>query len=384
MAKERGSIHREGDGRWVARITYVDDLGKRRQKRRVFTSKTEARDELTRLKRTLEDRGGRALEADRMTFGILADYFEKTYLIEAQYVDGRKVAGLRSVDHPRRHLKKLREFFGNRLLRSITHGDIERFRAVRLATPIEEKKEKKDEEKQKKQRSIASVNRELAVLRRMLNIACRQGWLLRSPFTLGDTLISLADERKRERILTREEEDRLLAQCSVRKAHLRPIVIAALDTGMRKGELFKLVWSDVDFETKTIKIRAFNTKTMQERTVAMTTRLGQTLWELYQSSSDPDARVFGIHDNVKSAFTSARNDAGLPDVRFHDLRHTAASRLVAGHVPLAEVGRVLGHTQANTTYRYVNANVETARRAAAALDAFQAESEAATASEPVN
>jgi predicted LPLAT superfamily acyltransferase len=51
----------------------------------------------------------------------------------------------------------------------------------------------------------------------------------------------------------------------------------------------------------------------------------------------------------------------------------AATRLVGAHVPLSEVGRVLGHTQANTTYRYVSANIETARRAAAALDAFNAE-----------
>jgi integrase len=64
---------------------------------------------------------------------------------------------------------------------------------------------------------------------------------------------------------------------------------------------------------------------------------------------------------------SARKIAGLSDVRMHDLRHTAATRLVQGHVPLSEVGRVLGHTQANTTYRYVNANVETARRAADVL-----------------
>jgi integrase len=62
----------------------------------------------------------------------------------------------------------------------------------------------------------------------------------------------------------------------------------------------------------------------------------------------------------------------LPDVRFHDLRHTHATRLVGAHIPLSEVGRVLGHTQPNTTYRYVNANVETAKRASAALDALYA------------
>ena len=84
--------------------------------------------------------------------------------------------------------------------------------------------------------------------------------------------------------------------------------------------------------------------------------------------------MFGIINNVKRSFTAARNKAGLKDVRFHDLRHTAATRLVGAHIPLSEVGRVLGHTQANTTYRYVNANVETAKRAAAALDMFNAES----------
>jgi integrase len=72
--------------------------------------------------------------------------------------------------------------------------------------------------------------------------------------------------------------------------------------------------------------------------------------------------VFGILDNVKRSFTAARSKAGLNDLRFHDLRHTAATRLVGAHIPLSEVGRVLGHSQASTTYRYVNANVETAKR----------------------
>src|SRR5262249_33734839 len=114
-----------------------------------------------------------------------------------------------------------------------------------------------------------------------------------------------------------------------------------------------------------------NTKTMRERQVAMTERLSHELLAIYQKSTmEPEALVFGIKDNVKKSFTSARKSAGLLDVRFHDLRHTNATRLVSAHMPLWEVGRVLGHTQTNTTYRYVNANVETAQRAAAKLDAF--------------
>jgi len=93
---------------------------------------------------------------------------------------------------------------------------------------------------------------------------------------------------------------------------------------------------------------------------------------------------FGIRDDVKHSSDTVRRAAGLGDLRFHDLRHTAATRLVGLHIPLSEVGRVLGHTQANTTYRYVNANIETARRASAALDAFNAEDETLQASESVN
>jgi integrase len=85
--------------------------------------------------------------------------------------------------------------------------------------------------------------------------------------------------------------------------------------------------------------------------------------------------VFGIESNVTKSFSTARRLAGLSDVRFHDLRHTHASRLVAAHIPLSEVGRALGHTQPSTTYRYVNTNIETAQRIANVLDALRAQHE---------
>jgi integrase len=83
--------------------------------------------------------------------------------------------------------------------------------------------------------------------------------------------------------------------------------------------------------------------------------------------------VFGVVDNVQTSFERARADAGINGLRFHDLRHTAATRLAAAHIPLSEVGRVLGHSQPSTTYRYINSNIDTARRAAAALNTFNSE-----------
>src|SRR5437868_5941731 len=82
---------------------------------------------------------------------------------------------------------------------------------ARLRTPTRCKLD--DDGKPIGQRSITSVNRELALLRRMFNVAYREGWLLKNPFHSGEPLISLADEVKRERILTRDEEARLLEAC---------------------------------------------------------------------------------------------------------------------------------------------------------------------------
>jgi integrase len=363
---------------WWARVTYIDPkTGKRHDLQRRGASKAHARDLLQALLREIDATDGEGPLSERKTFAELCDYFEKHYVKAAEYVDGRKVAGVRSLGTAKGQLNVVPDYFGSCRLRSITHGDVRQFRADRLA----------QETRTKTQRTIASVNRELSMLRRMLNVAQREGWILRNPFAAGDSLISLAAENKRERILTREEEMKLLASCNTpQRAHLKAILICALDTGMRQGEIFSLRWRDVDLENGLLNIQAFHTKTMKERQVAITTRLKLELERLKADAPDnPDGLVFGIVDNVKRSFTAARSKAGLNDVRFHDLRHTAATRLVGAHIPLSEVGRVLGHSQSNTTYRYVNANVETAKRAAAALDAFNAETiETATAPELVH
>ncbi len=192
---------------WWARVTYTDPVtGKRHDRQRQAESKVDAGDKVHELLAEVDATGGRSHAKEHMTFLDLATYFEQQYLKPAEYVDGRKVAGVRSLSPAIAALNILKEHFGQRQLRGITHSDIREFRTERLAKPT----------KAKKQRSIAAVNRELEKLRRLLNIAEREGWLLRNPIRGGDPLISVADERKRERILTRDEELRLLAACENR------------------------------------------------------------------------------------------------------------------------------------------------------------------------
>jgi hypothetical protein len=128
-----------------------------------------------------------------MTFVDLCDYYEKRSVIPATYVEDRKVKGLRGdLATVKAQLAMLKGHFSERRLRSITYGAIRDFREIRLETKT----------KHGKQRSIATVNRELALLRRMLNVARAESFIItENPFNNGDPLISAADEKKRQRIL---------------------------------------------------------------------------------------------------------------------------------------------------------------------------------------
>lgn len=360
-------------GSYYARVTIVDErTGKRRDVQKVATSCKHAEQIRDELRREFADHGAESYELRRRTFRQFADYYAKTYIIEAQYVDGRKVTGtLRSVRTVRLHHRTVTEYFGNRPIGTIRHGDLVAFRSDRLGAPVHVSRKKDGAEaRPPRQRSIASVNRELAHLKRMFRVAQAEGWITRNPF--GDSvtsLISIADERKRERILTGEEEERLLAACDGHPSasFMRPLIIAALDTGCRQGELFKLRWSDVEFTAKRVRIHAFNTKTMRERFVPLTERLAAELRTLRGDRIDSDALVFGILDNCTHSWQTIRRRAGLDGLRFHDLRHTFATR-IAQSMQLADVGNILGHTQSQTTLRYINSNQSTLDRAAAALE----------------
>lgn len=255
-------------------------------------------------------------------------------------------------------LKALVEGFGKRRIKAIRHADVETYKLKRLDTPTI----------QGKQRSIASANRELELMRAMMRFAIRQGWLTRSPFEMGDSLISKGDETRRERTLSQDEEKRLLAVCTGRRAHLRPLLIAAIDTAARRGELFKLCWRDVDFVSRSITIIAENSKTAQARSIGITPRLQEELTQLWEASpKGRDALVFGITSTVKTAFKAALKDAGIEGYRWHDGRHTSITRMVNTKQPSAVIMKVSGHTQRATFARYVNPDNEAITNVADAL-----------------
>jgi len=349
------------DGKDIyGRITYTDEFGKRKSKRRKALSRTHARQLIKDMLREIEDRGEASLDSSRLSFAQLAKHYKERYATPARFIESRKVAGLRSHAEVKRIVEILKTHFGSKRLRSITHGDILHFKTHRLDTKV------KFKIAPSRQRAVATVNRELTVLRRMFSIALREGWILRHPFSGSDTLISSSDETKRIRVLSAADEELLLDACDENRSKLRPIIICALDTGMRRGEILSLRWSDVDLKNKRINILAMNTKTLRPRSVAITSRLLVELMKLPRR--DPATRVFGVTDTVKRSWATAKRIAGISDLRFHDLRHTCATRLVQGGLPIAEISRILGHSNITTTFRYANADDSTLERAADILE----------------
>jgi integrase len=362
MANNTGYVFKDrATGKWYARVTVTDTNGKRRNIKKTAETKGEASNLLKKISANLEARGVESIEIDRLTFKDLAEKYSEFKVKPAEYRGERKIAGLRSARTVASRITSLLDYFGKMKLRSITLGEIERFKAKRLNTKT----------KIGKERTVAAVNRELEILRAMLKYARNEGWIDYTPFERASTpVISKADETKRDRVLSREEEARLLLACAddTPRPHLRPLIIAAVDTGMRKGELLTLTWGDVDLPARVIRLRALNTKTAKAREVPISSRLAIELGKLQSKDSvDPAGKVFAIK-KIQRCWDTACRLAEIENLRFHDLRHTFATRLVQAGFPLVEVAQLLGHSTLQMTFRYSNATAETTSRAASILN----------------
>ena len=167
----------------------------------------------------------------------------------------------------------------------------------------------------------------------------------------------------RIRYLNEEEINHLLVVCP---PYLKDIIEFALNTGLRKGELFALKWSDVDLHNKLLSFK--NTKNYEERVIPLNDialdvlrRIPRQLHNEYVFITPATKRGAQIVD-VKKSFKTALRDAGIQDFRFHDLRHTFASHLVMAGVDLANVKELMGHKDIKMTLRYAHLSPDYKKR----------------------
>ncbi|MDD5108876.1 MAG: site-specific integrase [Candidatus Omnitrophica bacterium] len=252
------------------------------------------------------------------------------------------------------NLKNLKAYFGNKYLHEITPKDIEQYKAER----IKEVKKQKTEDKEEQFISHATVNRALNCLSSLYNRAIEWGKATDNPMSKVK-LFKVPD--KRVRFLEKEEIDKLLSHCC---EHLKPIVIVALHTGMRKGEILGLKWHDIDIKRNIIHL--YDTKNGEKREVPMNEVVQKTVIGVLKNPEsqyvfcNKDNKPYG---NVRKSFFTALKKAGIINFRFHDLRHTFASQLVMSGVDLNTVRELLGHKSIEMTLRYSHLSPDHKKRA---------------------
>ncbi len=236
--------------------------------------------------------------------------------------------------------KPLIEYFGQKPIDKITLLDLKEWRKWRVEHVTRRGTKIKK----------SSVNREMALLKTLFNMAVEWNWLSESP---ARKLKPLRGESKRMRFLTNAEISRLLS-CAV--DYLKPIIIAAISTGMRRGELLNLKWKEVDLEHGFIRV--LKSKNHESRDIPVNRFLSEQ-FESLEQSREPGGYVF-CHENgdkrfgIGPMFRKACAEAGIEDFRFHDLRHTAASLFASRGCDIVTLQHLLGHKSILMTQRYAH------------------------------
>ena len=240
-------------------------------------------------------------------------------------------------------------------------------------------------------RKAATVNKNIVALKAALNWGVKHNYILSNPLAKMETLKEYDSDTK-VRYLTEDERSRLMLAIEEREKrlrherdnhnkwlrerghplmpdlhggfadHIKPMVLLALNTGIRQGNLFALKWGDVDFNSKTLTLRAAVSKAGKTHQVSLNdVCMGLlTLWrQQWQDKKDDDlvfpSPVTGSRlTNVKKAWSAILKEADIKNFRWHDMRHDFASRLVMHGVDLNTVRDLLGHADLKMTLRYAH------------------------------
>lgn len=158
--------------------------------------------------------------------------------------------------------------------------------------------------------------------------------------------------------------------------HLKPVVLLALSTGLRRNSLFSLEWRDIDLDNRTVRVRAATAKSGKQYFVPLNDLAFEiiTQWHKQCPKISPGSLVFPSPktgkkmDNCNTAWEHLLKKANITDFRWHDMRHDFASQLVMSGVDLNTVRELMGHADLKMTLRYAHLAPEKKLQAVKALD----------------
>jgi len=259
----------------------------------------------------------------------------------------------RTVEHERGLFKKLEPFFGSMALSKINRGMVRQYRTMRLQQPI--MRHGKPVAKGKRV-AFPTVNRELAFLRYLLNLAVDEELIESVPKFKG--IMQSEKSRKRKRVASDEEYRGLL---SVMTRPNQRVVTGLYETAMRLNELVKLTWDKVDDKAGMIRLKAEDVKEKAPRSVPITPEMQVVLNELKAEQkrvSNISNRVFTRGGrpikSIRTAFELAKERKGIVDLHLHDFRHTAITQWSNRGIPPGIIMAASGHSSIEMHKGYVN------------------------------
>ena len=241
-----------------------------------------------------------------------------------------KINGKKSIVRARRSVMRLSEFFGGWKAHQITSPAIARYVESRMDNGI----------------SNATINRELAALKRMFNLGVQQT----PPIVPSVPKITmLREDNARKGFFNHAEFEALKSELP---AYLKPFVEFAYKTGWRFSEISGLTWADVDKQDWSVRIESDRTKNSRGRTVYLDDDLHTLFKALWAERADSQRLLPWVFPNpsrtgpvkyIRRAWFSALKRAGLPRRLFHDLRRTAVRNMVRAGIPENVAMKISGH-----------------------------------------
>ncbi|MDP6527748.1 MAG: site-specific integrase [Candidatus Pacebacteria bacterium] len=284
--------------------------------------------------------------------GIQKDKFYKFAELANEYL--KWAERQRSYKDKKRCIRQLVEIFGNHDVNDLNTREIEQWQSRRL-----------------KYNKPSTVNRFLATLKHMVNKGTQWGMASDSALKQIRNVKLLPENNRRLRFLSIEECQRLIECCH---KDLKPIVVVALNTGMRRSEIFNLKWEQVDLRHGFILLDV--TKNGERREIPINTTLEYLFKEMPHSAESEyvfAGKTGKPLTDIKKGFHTALRKAGISDFRFHDLRHCVASHLVMNGIDLTSVKEILGHKSLAMTMRYAHLAPGHKRKAVHVLDRLMEE-----------
>jgi integrase len=342
----------ERSGRPGFWISYVDEFGKRRQQYGgpTLTQAREKREDVrTRVRGVKEALANGELLPTEDTFGAVARRY-------VEYQRKRCAAGELSAKEMRRQQgiveKHLIPFFGSTKLAIVRPSKVNAY-----------------VESRRGEVAAGTIIKETNVLKHFFGVACDVWELIPANPARGVRMPEAPEGRTRH--LEPAELQTLLLACP---PWLRPIVGLAVSTGMRRGELMRIRWKDVDLKSGRILLSM--TKNGKPRFAYLNQLSNQVIASLRTEGSETRGLLFPgfTPEQVTVAFIRACQATNIEDFSLHDLRHTFASQLRMKGVDLHTVGQLLGHKDLRMTARYSHLNPEYLGTAASKLDQVFTES----------